>query len=647
MRRLLSRGGFLIPLVLSFTACSDNPVGPSPEILLVDLSLPVIAVGDTTTLQAWTTAEDGSRKPYDVKWRSLDSEIASVDRRGLVTGKRPGSVKIIAEAGSTRDTVDLSVITERYNVNVDSACEDPDFRIATVAAVGEHSIILADTANPRGGLTSADYRLIARTFDDIVHPVVTRYFGEPTDIDGNGRVLIFYTRAVNELTPPGSEGYIGGFFFARDLFPRSGSVSCPGSNEAEIFYLVVPDPTGEVNGNELDKEHIRRTTPGTIAHEYQHLINAGRRFFIHQGAENEAVWLNEGLSHIAEELVFYEASSLRPRQNIGIEQIVGRTGSERIVNAYNTYQINNLSRLHHYMRQPSHAAAYSDSASLGDRGAVWHFLRYLADRLEVDERTFWYSLVNSGRAGIENLMQVTGLTTDGLSELYHDWAITVYTDDLVGTDPIYQQPSWDNRSILEYIGLGLIEPVRLTDSAPEAFEIMGGGSAYFTFEVGPEERAEINLTGNRVSSAGDSSCSDDESGLSLEVGAVVPSEGGAARGFCIESGAEAEGYTIVVTNPSLDVTQRLNLTLTASGIRVGQPTATVAARPGVGSSRRLGIGPDLSLAQAFDLELRNRELNELGYLTGGRWGDRMRTRRSLQAMSTGPREPYLSLIRTY
>src|SRR5690625_4486924 len=117
---------------------------------------------------------------------------------------------------------------------------------------------------------------------------------------------------------------------------------------------------------------------------------------------------------------------------------------------------------------------------------------------------------------------------------------------------------------------------------------MGGGSADFTFEVGPEERAEINLTGNRVSSAGDSSCSDDESGLSLEVGAVVPSEGGAARGFCIESGAEAEGYTIVVTNPSLDVTQRLNLTLTASGIRVGQPTATVAARPGVGSSRRLG-----------------------------------------------------------
>src|SRR5690625_7874323 len=53
-------------------------------------------------------------------------------------------------------------------------------------------------------------------------------------------------------------------------------------------------------------------------------------------------------------------------------------------------------------------------------------------------------------------------------------------------------------------------------------------------------------------------------------------------------GAEAEGYTIVVTNPSLDVTQRLNLTLTTSGIRVGQPTATVAARPGRSEERRVG-----------------------------------------------------------
>ena len=44
--------------------------------------------------------------------------------------------------------------------------------------------------------------------------------GVPADIDGGGRVIAFFTRAVNELTQAGSSGVISGFFYGRDLFPK-------------------------------------------------------------------------------------------------------------------------------------------------------------------------------------------------------------------------------------------------------------------------------------------------------------------------------------------------------------------------------------------------------------------------------------------
>jgi hypothetical protein len=36
---------------------------------------------------------------------------------------------------------------------------------------------------------------------------------------------------------------VGGFFFKRDLFPTSGQRASEGSNEAEMFYMLVPNPS--------------------------------------------------------------------------------------------------------------------------------------------------------------------------------------------------------------------------------------------------------------------------------------------------------------------------------------------------------------------------------------------------------------------
>ena len=118
-------------------------------------------------------------------------------------------------------------------------------------AVTEHAIVVADTANPSGGFSREEYRDFGVTFDTLVWDVDTRNFGEPEDFDENEKVIIFFTRAVNELSEENSNSVVGGFFYGRDLFERTGANACAGSNQGELFYMMVPDPAG---GGEPQRE---------------------------------------------------------------------------------------------------------------------------------------------------------------------------------------------------------------------------------------------------------------------------------------------------------------------------------------------------------------------------------------------------------
>ncbi|HET7233339.1 MAG TPA: Ig-like domain-containing protein [Longimicrobium sp.] len=329
------------------------------------------------------------------------------------------------------------------NVETDNSCSTFDTRTGRVMAVGTHVIVMADTANPAGGLAAADYAAIADSFDTFVYPVDVANFGAPTDRDGNGRVIAFYTRAVNELTPPGSSSYVGGFFFSRDLLPAT---ACPTSNAGEMFYMLAADPSGTVNGNVRSVGFVTSTTVGTMAHEFQHMINAGRRLYVNSAPGFEQVWLDEGLAHVAEELVFYDRAGLAPGANLGIAQL---GASSARLDAFFTYQEANFGRLRQWLLSPHTNGGFQQDDDLATRGAGWAFLRYAADRKGGTQPSFWFSLVNSTQAGLANLQAVLG--TDPLP-WYRDFTAALYADD-AGLSPAaaYTLPSWDFRSI--YAGL--------------------------------------------------------------------------------------------------------------------------------------------------------------------------------------------------
>ena len=381
----------------------------------------------------------------------------------------------------------------------DDACEQSVTRQARVGAVSERAILVNDVANPAGGLTDAELAAFGREFDQQIYPLDTQYFGTPSDLDANGRVIIVFTREVNALTPAGSGGgYVGGFFFGGDIFPRVDTPlqgACPRSNVAEIFYLLTPDPGGSVNGNPFSKSLVLRSSAGTIAHELEHLINASRRIFVNDADEFEEVWLDEALAHSAEEINFYAASGLSPRRNITFAQIEEPAAAA----AVDKYMLDNFGRYLTYLEAPDENSVIGPDL-LETRGGSWAFLRYAADRRGTGDQPFFFSLANSKLTGLANLSQVIG--TRGL-DWVQDWTMAVYTDDAVpGVDPQrFTQPSWNFRDIMPHVSKYYRGPelftlkVHLLGSAErEEIRLRGGGAAYLRFGIGSSARVGLRLT---------------------------------------------------------------------------------------------------------------------------------------------------------
>ncbi|MDQ6926711.1 MAG: hypothetical protein M3154_10820, partial [Candidatus Eremiobacteraeota bacterium] len=345
---------------------------------------------------------------------------------------------------------------------------------ARVMAVSEHAVIVQDTTAPTGGFSSSDFTDIATEFDNVIYPTDTLHFGSPGDIDFNGHILILYTPRVNAETPRGSSSFLGGFFFGGDLFPRA---TCGQSNIGEIFYLLAPDP-GAVFSDARTTTLVRQQTRGVIAHEFQHMINLATR--IRTNASNdEVVWLNEALSHFAEELVGRAEKGYSDTRLLTIDDIADFPA----LNDYNAFFNQNLQRYKLWLRHPADSGATSKHAdqSLAVRGAAWSLLRYSADQYASgDVAGFTRRLVAGPDTGVANLVKRSGVSFD---EIMQGWMPANYTSGLTiaGLPSRYTYTSWNMRSVENAISSG-VYPLRVTDLA-DAFTIstksISGGGGYY------------------------------------------------------------------------------------------------------------------------------------------------------------------------
>lgn len=480
---------FTAALTASGIAQSDPAIAPATD---ADISAPSRARSDEPALAelARRAVERAELTPLVESARTWHAEKHTAAAALMI----PANLKV-------GDAITL-------NANATQACSSPTNRASRVVAVGTRSIVIADNENPTGGYTDAEYASIAATFDTLVYPLDTTAFGAPSNVSGNGKIVLYYTKQVNLLTPPSTNAYtIGGFFFARDLYPktaRNGLAACAASNEAEMFYLLVPDPSGLINNNRRTKDEVSTLNLGTIAHEFQHLINSGRRLYVNtSAAPNEETWLDEGLAHTAEELLYYRMSGFTSRQNLTLNNV---TGSATL---FSNYASQNFSRFYTFLINPEANSPYAPNDSLATRGSAWNFLRFAAGRQgAAGESAFYRALVNSTLTGRNNLSAVLGGQTQ-FADYLRDWTVSLIADDFTvattaALDARYITPAWNFRSIypgLRFNGgnpLGVypINARSLSSSTAQRIWLAGGTSSYVRFAVQPNRSMLVTLASN-------------------------------------------------------------------------------------------------------------------------------------------------------
>ncbi len=165
--------------------------------------------------------------------------------------------------------------------------------------VGSNILLYVDTLAPAGGFTAGQLTQLSQYFDQALYPIDSAAFGQPSDIDDNGRVIMLLSPVVNGDTPAGScavDGYIAGFFDSEDFSGPSDTAS----NQGEIFYSIVPDPNGLFSCPH-SASSVSSIIPATFLHELQHLINFSQHVIV-SGGQPASSWLDEGMSIVAEEL---------------------------------------------------------------------------------------------------------------------------------------------------------------------------------------------------------------------------------------------------------------------------------------------------------------------------------------------------------
>jgi hypothetical protein len=343
----------------------------------------------------------------------------------------PGILRSLGSHG-TSAVIPPSVGDERtFKVCATTSCSSFVNVEATARHVGPKGAIYLDNSVPPGGYSAADIDQVGFLFDTYLYPIDTTSFGRESDLDNNGVVVVLLTDQVNELSGDcNAEGsVILGYFYGNDLL-----TGASGSNGGEVFYSLVPDPNNASCTISLD--YAREYLAPTFIHEFQHMISFNQHVLVRNG-QSEDTWLNEGLSHYAEEL---------GGRGIPDDQCGGDCFTQFVVgDAGNAYRyLRDVEA--HFLIEPG-----SSGGTLEERGANWLFVRWLVDHFGADETgaAFTRALVGTNRLGAANVAAVTGTA---FATLVPEWQLANYLDNLPGftsASPRLQYESWNFRATFE------------------------------------------------------------------------------------------------------------------------------------------------------------------------------------------------------
>lgn len=368
---------------------------------------------------------------------------------------------------------------------------------ARVVYAGPRAVVLEDSLAPLAGTMDAHYEALGREFEESMLPVLEENFGDPFALDtvlGNtGKILMLFSPAVNEF------GGVAGFVMSGDFYPRT---LCPSSDQAQIFYAIVPTG-GSSSPNTPEDWHW--TIRASVIHEVKHIVSFANRIARDAPALEES-WLEESTARLAEELwgrkVFGNVYKGEAGYRSTIYCEIRPTWPECEGKPF--IMLDHFHGVYEYLQAMSALSplGWQDPNDWTFYGSGWLLVRWAIDHFAVNERDFIRALVNETElTGVRNLEARTGKS---FAELLGPWSLSLYWDQ--PTAPLLSIPSWNVNDIFaglrqdlptifgvqypivgsstSFGAIDLADPTGVRGGSAKLVKITGAGSGTQLLELG-------------------------------------------------------------------------------------------------------------------------------------------------------------------
>lgn len=175
--------------------------------------------------------------------------------------------------------------------------------IAEAVIVSDELVIYLDRTNPNpnGELDPTDPKFdeIVAGFESLILPRERFYFGQESDVNGDGHVSVLFTPLVPEI---GATAYVS----PTDLLePEDLAAMGLKGNHQELIYVTPPNMMHGPMGSALAALEV-------LAHEFSHSIYFFRKYVQHGDglSKSENIYLTEGFAALAQDLSGYQLGNL-------------------------------------------------------------------------------------------------------------------------------------------------------------------------------------------------------------------------------------------------------------------------------------------------------------------------------------------------
>jgi hypothetical protein len=230
-----------------------------------------------------------------------------------------------------------------------------------------------------------------------------------------------------------------------------------------VFYSMVADPDSTLSCAHSVTQ-LRNVVPVTFIHEFQHMISYNQHVLV-KGSSAQDTWLDEGMSHFAEEL---GGRSFLPADQTSFSNFV-------IGDLFNAYSFLDSSSFHYL-------AFSSGIGSLAERGAAWLFVRYFADQFASDASFASVAALTRGleQSGLHGAAAISAAAGTPFTTIVGRWILANYVSDYPGLSPPpeLQYTSWRFRTT--YADLNSQRPNFFPKPFPLTPPVMAGRSIAVT-----------------------------------------------------------------------------------------------------------------------------------------------------------------------